>query len=387
MNAPGGQAEPRGSIPFPSGQQGFDLPRLDYDLPEELIAQHPAARREDSRLLVVCPTLERVEDSVVCDFPRILSPGDLLVLNDTKVVPARFFARRATGGLIEGLFIEEDQPGRWRAMLKRSRRLRPGESLQLVRGAADISNDAGDEKLRVERALDDGQWLLHCESGAPASEVLDRYGRTPLPPYIRRGDADTEADLEDRPRYQTVYAKTPGAVAAPTAGLHLTPRLLAELTERGVPQAFVTLHVGLGTFKPIAADTLEGHVMHTERFVLPVETRDAIAACRERGGRVVAVGTTTVRVLESCATRDGHVEARAGVTDIFIYPPYRFAVVDSLLTNFHLPRSTLLALVMALAGESLTRSAYAHAVRERYRFFSYGDAMFIAPRRRPVGPH
>jgi S-adenosylmethionine:tRNA ribosyltransferase-isomerase len=383
MEAPG----PSPPSPSPRHAPGeFDIARLDYDLPEELIAQHPRARREDSRLLVVDRGADACRDQSVRDLPALLAPGDLLVLNDTKVIPARFFARRDSGGLIEGLFIEEDGAGRWRAMLKRSRRIKPDELLRLVRPEAIGRDDApttdDGPRLRMLSPLPEGQWLMAVEPFESAESLLTRYGRTPLPPYIRRSDADAEGEIEDRPRYQTVYARVPGAVAAPTAGLHLTPGLLDDLHKAGVSHAFVTLHVGLGTFKPVAAERLSEHVMHTERFVLPPETREAIVRCRAAGGRVVAVGTTSVRVLESCATADGVVEARGGSTDIFIYPPYRFRVVDGLLTNFHLPRSTLLALVMAMAGEGLIRRAYAHAIRERYRFFSYGDAMFITPPRR-----
>jgi S-adenosylmethionine:tRNA ribosyltransferase-isomerase len=379
----------------------FDVAALDYELPQDLIAQHPPSNREDARLLVVdgqTPLSESSEstsfgrvgncvpspaeggqavgfrDLQITDLPRLLSPGDLLVLNDTKVLPARFNARRLTGGLIGGLFVREEQPGLWRVMLRNAGRLREGERL-IIQAA-----DGADFEVRTVANLGEGHWQVKVDVKGTVEGLLERVGHTPLPPYIRR-DAEQTAqfDAEDRIRYQTIYARELGAVAAPTAGMHLTQALLRAIRDRGVEIAFVTLHVGIGTFKPIAANRLQDHRMHQERYELSAEAAGAVKRCRERGGNVVAVGTTSVRVLESTAdpSRPGLVKPASGTTDIFIYPRYRFRVVDRLLTNFHLPRSTLLALVMAFAGMELIRRAYRHAIEERYRFYSYGDAVFL----------
>jgi S-adenosylmethionine:tRNA ribosyltransferase-isomerase len=380
----------------------FDVAALDYELPQDLIAQHPAAHRDDARLLVVdgrtprsgsseSPWVGRIgtaapspaetaqavglRDLRITDLPGLLKPGDLLVLNDTKVLPARFNARRLTGGRIGGLFIREEQPGLWQVMLKNAGRLREGERL-------DIHTARGAEfGVQAVADLGEGHWHVKVDVEGAAEELLERIGHTPLPPYIRR-DAEQTArfDAEDRIRYQTVYAREQGAVAAPTAGMHLTQALLRAIRDRGVETAFVTLHVGIGTFKPIAARRLKDHRMHEERYELSAEAAEAVKRCRERGGDVVAVGTTSVRVLESTAdpSHPELVRPASGTTDIFIYPPYAFRVVDRLLTNFHLPRSTLLALVMAFAGVEPIRKAYRHAIQKRYRFYSYGDAMFLA---------
>jgi len=351
----------------------FPIEELDYVLPPELIAQTPAARREDARLLVVDRATSGLRDGSIVDLPDLLRPGDLLVLNDTKVLPAKFTARRKTGGAVPGLFIEEESPGRWRALLEGSKRLRIGEVLMLE------AHRGPPVSLELLARDDSGHWNVRVEAEGSVEQILERIGQTPLPPYIRRSAADHAADAIDRDRYQTVYAQQPGAVAAPTAGLHLTEPLLDRLRNRGVDIAFVTLHVGLGTFKPVTANDLSRHVMHAERYELPQETAEAVKACRRRGGRVVAVGTTTVRVLESShdAGNARTVHADCGSTTLLIYPPYDFRVVDVLLTNFHLPKSTLLALVMAFAGVERTRRAYAHAVEQRYRFYSFGDAMLV----------
>ncbi len=354
----------------------FMTRELDYELPPELIAQTPPARREDARMLVVDRASHSLRDCTILDLPGYLRAGDLLVVNDTKVVPAKFLARRRTGGAVEGLFVEEESAGLWRVLLEGSRRLRVGERL--------IAGNEGPELELVER-LHEGQWRIRVGDDGSAEAILARIGRTPLPPYIRRDEANATADALDASRYQTVYARASGAVAAPTAGLHLTESLLGEIRRRGVQIAAVTLHVGLGTFKPVVVDDLADHVMHAERYEVSGAAFDAIAACRGHGGRVVAVGTTTVRVLESLAgpfsrafcSPGAPAPAQQGSADLLIYPPYTFRVVDALLTNFHLPRSTLLALVMAFAGVELTRHAYGHAIRQRYRFYSYGDAMLI----------
>lgn len=351
----------------------FPIEELDYVLPAELIAQSPPARREDARLLVVDRAADTIRDRTIVDLPDLLRPGDLLVLNDTKVLPAKFSARRETGGAVPGLFVEEESPGRWRVLLEGSKRLRNGEILAMD------SLSGPPVSMKLLTSHDGGEWLVQVSASGTVEEILNRVGQTPLPPYIHRGVGNRNADSMDRERYQTVYAQRPGAVAAPTAGLHLTEPLLDRLRAVGVNVAFVTLHVGLGTFKPIIADDLSKHVMHAERYDLPTETAEAVNACRGRGGRVVAVGTTTVRVLESsaafCDSRTIH--PGGGSTALLIYPPYEFGVVDVLLTNFHLPKSTLLALVMAFAGVERTRRAYAHAIVQRYRFYSFGDAMLI----------
>lgn len=357
-----------------AARPSFATSDLDYELPASMIAQEPAACREDARLLVVGRQTGRLRDDCIADLPRMLRPGDLLVLNDTKVVPAKFNAKRATGGRVPGLFIEEEGPNTWRVMLQGSGRLRVGESL-----TASATKDE-EVLLELEAGYGDGQWRVRVDPPGTVEEILDRIGQTPLPPYIHR-DADAPmSDAEDRSRYQTVYAQTPGAIAAPTAGLHLTETLIERTREAGVETAFVTLRVGVGTFKPITVDNLARHEMHAERYELTQHVAGAVQACRQRKGRVIAVGTTSVRVLESAA--EGPIEERLvrgqrGSTDLFIYPPYEFRVVDALITNFHLPRSTLLALVMAFAGIETTRRAYRHAIDKQYRFYSYGDAMLI----------
>jgi S-adenosylmethionine:tRNA ribosyltransferase-isomerase len=348
----------------------FSIGDLDYHLPKELIAHAPLPRRDDSRLLVVNRQKRSLQDATMRDFPSMLNGGDLLVLNDTRVLPARFTAFRETGGRVGGLFLEEERSGQWRAMLEGSRRLRIGETIRL--GA-----DLNFVDLTLVESLEEGQWRIKVGSSEPATEILERFGQTPLPPYINREGDKRDLEKSDRDRYQTVYARVPGAVAAPTAGLHLSVQILAEIRDRGVSIAYVTLHVGPGTFKPISAERLADHVMHYEHFEIPDATVLACKNCRARGGRVVAVGTTVVRALESVMGGEQQ-SAKIGSTNLFIYPPYRVTAVDALLTNFHLPRSTLLALVMAFAGIDLTREAYRHAIEKRYRFYSYGDAMFIA---------
>ena len=351
----------------------FPIKELDYVLPAELIAQSPPANREDARLLVVDRGTEAIRDCCIVDLPELLRPGDLLVLNDTKVLSAKFSARRRSGGMVPGLFVEEVSPGQWRVLLEGSKRLRIGEILALD------SPSGSPVSIKLLTKHIGGEWLVSVDATGTAEEILTRVGQTPLPPYIRRGVGDRNADVMDRDRYQTVYAQRPGAVAAPTAGLHLTEPLLDQLRASGVDLACVTLHIGLGTFKPITVDDLSHHGMHAERYELPTATAEAVNECRGRGGRVVAVGTTSVRVLESSAALCDSRTVRSGngLTSLLIYPPYEFRVVDVLLTNFHLPKSTLLALVMAFAGVERTRRAYAHAIRQRYRFYSFGDAMLI----------
>lgn len=344
---------------------------LDYCLPDDLIAQRPLAQRDASRMLCVDRRVNGLIDARITDLPTRLNRGDLLVLNDTKVLPAKLAARRETGGRIDGLFERETRPGEWVVMLTGSRRLRCGERLMVSDGADDPVY------LRLVESLGGGRWRVQVLGDGSTEAILDRVGQVPLPPYIHRGRDDQS--LDDRTRYQTVYARAAGAIAAPTAGLHLTNSLLDRIRESGVETVALTLHVGLGTFQPIRVDDLAQHEMHTESYRIEPKVVDAVRRCREVGGRVVAVGTTTVRALESAATGDGDAPLSTGdaETNIFIHPPYNFSVVDGLVTNFHLPQSTLLALVMAMGGTNLIRRAYDHAVGRRYRFFSYGDAMLI----------
>ena len=320
---------------------------FDYLLPPELIAQAPAPARDASRLMVVPGSGGPIEHRTFADLPRFLRPGDLLVLNDTRVVPARLMLTRASGGRVEALLLRRNSEARWEALLDSGGRLKPGEVLRLEDGSACTLG---------ERRME--SWEVAFEAG---DGVVGRLGRAPLPPYIKR--APDAADLE---RYQTVYADRPGSIAAPTAGLHFTRELLDRIAAAGVEVARVTLHVGTGTFKPVRAEDVEDHVMEPEAYEIPDATLQAI----DRATRVISVGTTSCRTLEAWA-RTGK---SAGATNLFIHPPFEFKVVDALLTNFHLPKSTLLMLVSAFAGRERTLEAYAEAVKERYRFFSYGDA-------------
>jgi S-adenosylmethionine:tRNA ribosyltransferase-isomerase len=337
---------------------------IDFELPPHLIAQQPSVRRDQSRLLVVRRQDQSLAHHRVADLAALLSAGDLLVVNDTRVLPARLIGRRETGGQWEGLFVKSLADGSWEMLCKG--RLRAGE---IIRVASGVDEEA---KLRMIARLGPGRWQVVPIDGMAAREFLDAHGHVPLPPYIRKG----KDEPEDRDRYQTVYANRPGAIAAPTAGLHFTPELLDQLQTAGIRRAQVTLHVGLGTFQPIQDDDFTRHVMHHEWGECPQETVRAIADCHARQGRVVAVGTTSVRVLETVAAL-GELRSWAGSTNLFIYPPYRFMLTGALLTNFHLPRSTLLLLVSAFAGVELLQRAYRTAIAEGYRFFSYGDAMLI----------
>jgi S-adenosylmethionine:tRNA ribosyltransferase-isomerase len=341
---------------------------LQYDLPTELIAQRPVEPRDASRLMIVDRNSGTWRHAKFAEIVGCFTSGDCLVRNTTKVIPAKFAARRESGAQIGGLFLREIAPGQWSALLSNTRRVRDGEWLQM---------DGGPWRIAIESRGERGECTVRVDPPAAATVVLEAVGETPLPPYIRRDDETKDAvRAEDRSRYQTVFAQSPGAVAAPTAGLHFTPELLSAIESRGVAMADVTLHVGMGTFQPIEVDNLRDHVMHREWYELTDGAAATIARTREQGGRIVAVGTTSVRVLESVAAVTT-IQAASGWTDILIYPPYSFGATDALLTNFHLPGSTLLALVCAFAGRDLTLAAYADAVRERYRFFSYGDAMLI----------
>ena len=337
---------------------------FDYVLPADRIAQVPAERRDQARLLVLHRQTGELEHRVFAELPEYLHPGDCLVVNDTRVIPARLVGRRPTGGRVELLLLRPVGERSWEALAKPGRRARPGTIVEF---------GGGELTATVTQALPDGVRLVRLAYEGDLADVLERFGRTPLPPYIKR-DADRP---EDRERYQTVYARADGAVAAPTAGLHFTDELLARIRQRGVEVAGVTLHVGLGTFQPVIVPVVEEHRLHGEAFSVGPAAAAAINARRAAGGRVVAVGTTSVRVLETVAQPDGRVVPGSGVTDVFIYPGYHFRAVDVLVTNFHLPRSTLLMLVSAFAGRERVLSAYAEAIREGYRFYSYGDAMLI----------
>lgn len=339
-----------------------------YDLPAELIAQHPLSRRSDARLLVVDRVRESLAHSRIAELPSHLRPGDVLVLNDSKVIPARLVGyRRATRGRWEGLYLRDEQDGAWRILCKTRGRLMPGEDVVLLdHRAKEFST------LRMLQSLGSGEWLVACNTTEPTWEFLQRVGRIPLPHYIRDG----EMLPEDRQAYQTVYAHEPGSVAAPTAGLHFTNDLLQQLDEHGVSHEFVTLHVGMGTFRPISTTDVTQHRMHTERGHLSAPVAEQLEAARQAGGRIIAVGTTSCRVLESA--HDGLAfRPWSGETSLYIYPPYTFRATDGLLTNFHLSKSTLLVLVRTFGGDPLIRHAYEVAIREEYRFFSYGDAMLI----------
>ncbi len=333
-----------------------------YELPSELIAQQPLSSRSASRMLVLPPLPGEMRDGMIRDLPQWLAPGDLLVFNDTRVLPARLFGHKASGGRVEVLIERVLGGNEARAQLGVSKPPKPGAELTL---------DDGTKVTVLGR--DGGFYHLRFDTCEPVEKLLLRSGRMPLPPYMTR-----EPDAADAERYQTVFAREPGAVAAPTAGLHFDAPLLAALRERGVEFGHVTLHVGAGTFQPMRAERFEDHVMHSEWLNVGAPLCEKIRATRARGGRVVAVGTTVVRALES-SFHDGEVRPFAGETRLFIFPGRRIRSVDALVTNFHLPESTLLMLVSAFAGYERVMAAYAHAVRERYRFFSYGDAMLVFP--------
>ena len=334
---------------------------FDYQLPPELIAQHPVEPRDHSRLLVLNRSEKSITDRIFYELPSFLSPGDLLVFNDTKVIPARLFAKKEGGSAwIEVFLLKHLSGSSWECLVRPGKRVKPGVKLLFEKGVTG----------KVLETTAAGGRIIEFPGEFDFREWLSRVGQTPLPPYI------TEA-LDDPDRYQTVYAKAEGSVAAPTAGLHFTEGLLQELTERGVKTGFLTLHVGLGTFRPVQTERVEEHLMHSEFFMLPPSLVEQIGATKKAGNRVIAVGTTVVRVLESQADTEGRLKAGSGETAIFIYPGYQFKVIDGLITNFHLPRSTLLMLVSAFAGREFILESYAHAVQNRYRFFSFGDAMLI----------
>ena len=345
-----------------------ELDQYDYELPRDLVAQEPLRNRADARLMVVDRHSQSIAHHHVRDLPELLAAGDCLVLNDTQVVPAQLIGtRQQTGGRWQGLFLAADESGIWQVLGKTRGNIAAGESIVLL-----------DQEMQESITLsligrsDGGSWLAVPDSDEPALEILDRIGRVPLPHYIHGG----QMRPDDRERYQTVYARNPGAVAAPTAGLHFTTELLTRLAQRKIGNVKVTLHVGVDTFRPITSSELAGHAMHSEWGRLDDAGAEKLIRCRDAGRRIVAVGTTSVRVLESAAA-DGTLRGWTDHTNLFIHPPYQFKAVDALMTNFHLPRTTLLVLVRTFGGDALIQRAYAEAIEQRYRFYSYGDAMLI----------
>lgn len=333
-----------------------------YDLPKELIAQEPIGNRENSRLLLLDKNSGRTEHKIFHNIVDYLDKGDCLVLNDTKVIPARLTGNKEkTGGSMEFLLLNKKSLSEWEVMVRPGRKAKTGARFEFGGGLL---------RAEVIEVLDNGNRIVKFEYDGIFEEILDKLGEMPLPPYITK-------KLEDKSRYQTVYAREPGSAAAPTAGLHFTPRLLDEIRSKGVNIAYVTLHVGIGTFRPVKTENILEHEMHSEFFILPEETAEMINKTRNSGGRIISVGTTATRVLETAGSMSDELKPTSGWTKIFIYPGYKFNTIDALITNFHLPESTLIMLVSALAGRENVLRAYSEAVRERYRFFSLGDAMFI----------
>ena len=333
-----------------------------FDLPEELIAQDPLLDRSSSRLLTLNKNNGNFEHHIFKDIVDYLNPGDCLVLNNTKVIPARLFGvKEETGAVVEFLLLKRKENDVWETLVKPGKKARPGMR---------FSFGDGQLKCEIVGLAEEGKRLVHFEYEGIWEEILDTLGEMPLPPYITH-------KLEDKNRYQTVYAKYEGSAAAPTAGLHFTNELLKQIADKGVDVAYVTLHVGLGTFRPVKEDNILEHHMHSEYYEITEEAADKINACKERGGRVVCVGTTSCRTVESAADENGRLKACCNNTEIFIYPGYKFKILDALITNFHLPESTLIMLVSALAGRENVLAAYEEAIKERYRFFSFGDAMYV----------
>ena len=333
-----------------------------FDLPEELIAQTPLEKRDSSRLMCLDRVTGEVSHRVFTDLEELLRPGDCLVMNDSRVLPARLLGARESGGAVEVLLLRDLGEGRWECLTRPGRKTKPGVKL---------SFGSGELTAGVESVAEGGNRIIRFNYEGIFLEVLERLGKMPLPPYIKE-------ELQDAERYQTVYSRELGSAAVPTAGLHFTRELLDRISAKGVRECFITLHVGLGTFRPVKEDEIEDHDMHSEFCIVPEETARIINETKAAGGRVVCVGTTSCRTLESFANPDGTMDAKSGWTNIFIYPGYRFKCMDALVTNFHLPESTLVMLVSAFAGREHVLNAYAEAVRERYRFFSFGDAMFIS---------
>lgn len=341
---------------------------FDYVLPAELIAQHPPLERDGGRLLALDRRTGSIQHASVRDLPDLLSPGDLVVINDSRVFPARLLGRRVpSGGAVECLLTRRLDRQHWEALVHPGQKLRPGARVEFGAAPLGIEGEVIERRFFGRRVL-----RLESPSGIDVEEVVEAIGHVPLPPYIHRPD-----DASDRERYQTVYARARGSVAAPTAGLHLTPRMLVQLSERGIEQVAITLHVGYGTFKPVRTERVEDHRVDAERFEISSDAASRINSAMERNRRIIAVGTTTTRALESAALPGGRVRPGVSETDLFIYPGFEFRVVGGLLTNFHLPRSSLLMLVAAFAGRERVLAAYREAIERRYRFYSYGDAMLI----------
>ena len=334
---------------------------FNYDLPEELIAQHPYDKRDEARLMVLDRENKTIENKIFKDVIDYLNPGDCLVINNTKVIPARLYGKKETGANVEFLLLNRIENDTWEAMVRPGRKLLPGTKVIFGDGLL---------KATVQEILDGGNRKVEFEYDGIFNEILDEIGMMPLPPYIHES-------LEDKDKYQTVYAKYEGSAAAPTAGLHFTPELLDKIKEKGIEIANVTLHVGIGTFRPVKEENIEDHDMHSEHYYKKKEDAEKINKSKRNGNKVVAVGTTSCRVLESIANNEGYVEETEGDTSIFIYPGYKFKCIDALITNFHLPESTLIMLVSALAGKDFILEAYNKAVSEKYKFFSFGDAMII----------
>ena len=332
-----------------------------YDLPQELIAQTPLQQRDQSRLMLLDKQSGAISHRHFFELPDLLREGDCLIMNDSRVLPARLLGSRLSGGSVELVLLRDLGDGRWECLSRPGRKTKPGTQLQF---------GDGELKATVEAVAEGGNRIVKFHYDGIFLEVLERLGKMPLPPYIKE-------ELQDAERYQTVYSRELGSAAAPTAGLHFTEELLDKIRARGIRTGFVTLHVGLGTFRPVKEEEIEDHDMHSEFCMIPEETAQLINETKARGGRVIAVGTTSCRTLESFAAEDGSMKASSGWTNIFIYPGYRFKCIDALITNFHLPESTLIMLVSALAGRENVLNAYRTAVAERYRFFSFGDAMLI----------
>ncbi|MBS6602604.1 MAG: tRNA preQ1(34) S-adenosylmethionine ribosyltransferase-isomerase QueA [Brachyspira sp.] len=344
------------------------LSEFDYELPEDLIAQLPADKRENSRMLVLNRGKHSISHKHFYDIVDLIEPNSLLVLNNTKVLPARLYGTKETGAKIEIFLLKQKENDSWEVLIKPSKRVKSGTIVK-------VSDELSVEVL--ERLEDDGEWLVKLIYYGNLLDVLHRNGNIPLPPYIERKLQSEDIKKLDFERYQTVYAKDEGSVAAPTAGLHFTEEILQKLKDKGVEIAYVTLNVGLGTFRPVKCENVLEHKMHSETFEITQEAADAINSAKMCGKKIIAVGTTTVRTLETAYQRYGEIKACHDHSELFIYPPYDFKVIDNLITNFHLPKSTLLMLVSALAGKDFIFEAYKEAIENRYRFFSYGDCMYI----------
>lgn len=349
------------SEPSPKGQKIMKVTEFDYDLPQELIAQIPLQKRDESRLMVLNREDKTIQHKVFKDIIDYLEPGDCLVRNNTKVIPARIYGKKTTGANVEFLLLNNIEGDIWETIVRPGNKLHTGAKVIFGNGLL---------KAEILDTMPGGTRKVRFDYEGIFNEILDQIGLMPLPPYIHE-------ELKDKNRYQTVYAKYEGSAAAPTAGLHFTPELLQKIEEKGIQIANVTLHVGIGTFRPVKEETVEDHKMHSEHYYIKQEDADKINQTKEKGKRIIAVGTTSCRVLETIADENGRVKETKGDTQIFIYPGYKFKCLDGLITNFHLPQSTLLMLVSALAGKDYVMRAYKEAVKEKYRFFSFGDAMFI----------